>query len=91
VKKGALLGFCGNTGNSSEPHIHFQLQDGPSIDHSWGIEPMFANVSVVRGGTSSVMPSYTWLKGDLVGEAGKGETPKSATKPRDIPLVNVRD
>ena len=77
VKKGTLLGFCGNTGNSSEPHLHFQLQDGPSIDHSWGIEPIFANVSVTRAGKTSVMPSYTWLKDDLVGDAPKHAAPKS--------------
>ena len=26
---GDELGRCGNSGNSSEPHLHFQLQDGP--------------------------------------------------------------
>ncbi|MEI8232637.1 MAG: M23 family metallopeptidase [bacterium] len=27
VKQGYLLGLCGNTGNTSQPHIHFNLQD----------------------------------------------------------------
>lgn len=27
VKQGDLLGQCGNTGNTSQPHIHFNLQD----------------------------------------------------------------
>jgi len=27
VKRGDLLGLCGNSGNSSEPHIHMHLQD----------------------------------------------------------------
>ena len=27
VKQGDLLGLCGNTGNTSQPHIHFNLQD----------------------------------------------------------------
>ncbi len=67
VKKGQLLGLCGNSGNSSEPHLHFQLQDGPLFEKSWGVEPVFKSVTVTRGTTISVMPEYTWLKGDLVG------------------------
>jgi hypothetical protein len=27
IKQGDLLGLCGNTGNTSQPHIHFNLQD----------------------------------------------------------------
>ncbi|MGC8669065.1 MAG: peptidoglycan DD-metalloendopeptidase family protein [Chthonomonadales bacterium] len=27
VRMGQVLGLCGNSGNSSEPHIHFHLQD----------------------------------------------------------------
>lgn len=27
VKQGLKLGLCGNTGNTSQPHIHFNLQD----------------------------------------------------------------
>ena len=29
VKQGDLIGLCGNSGNSSEPHIHFQVMDSP--------------------------------------------------------------
>jgi hypothetical protein len=30
VMAGEVLGECGNSGNSSEPHLHFQLMDHPS-------------------------------------------------------------
>lgn len=71
VERGTLLGLCGNTGNSSEPHLHFQLQDGPRFESSWGVEPVFAKAMVLRNGTSESMTDYTWLKGDLVGENPK--------------------
>jgi len=31
VKTGQVLGLLGNTGNSTAPHLHFQLADGPDI------------------------------------------------------------
>lgn len=31
VAAGQLLGACGNSGNSSEPHLHYQLQDAPDF------------------------------------------------------------
>ena len=31
VRRGDVLGRCGNSGNSSEPHLHFHLQDGPEL------------------------------------------------------------
>ncbi|MCA1690948.1 MAG: M23 family metallopeptidase [Actinobacteria bacterium] len=31
VDAGEVLGKCGNSGNSSEPHIHFHLQDRPTF------------------------------------------------------------
>lgn len=54
VQAGDRLGDCGNSGNSSEPHLHYQLQDGPAFDASAGLPAQFSNYSadnqpVVRG------------------------------------------
>lgn len=31
VRRGTLLGYCGNSGRSPRPHLHFQLQSGPNL------------------------------------------------------------
>jgi Peptidase family M23 len=37
VRRGQVLGLVGNTGNSTEPHLHFHLSDAPSPLGSEGI------------------------------------------------------
>jgi hypothetical protein len=31
IRRGTVLGVCGNSGNSSEPHLHFHVQDRPAL------------------------------------------------------------
>ena len=37
VTAGQPLAECGNSGNSTEPHLHFQLMDGPDISTARGL------------------------------------------------------
>ncbi|MDP9122639.1 MAG: M23 family metallopeptidase, partial [Acidobacteriota bacterium] len=41
VKTGDLLGRCGNTGNASEPHLHYHLQDTPRFGDGNGMPAQF--------------------------------------------------
>jgi hypothetical protein len=66
VKRGQVIGLCGNSGNSSQPHLHFQLQDGPRQEMSWGIDAVFQNVKVLRDGKTGTIAKYTFLKGDRI-------------------------
>lgn len=50
VQAGQLLGECGNSGNSTEPHLHFQLMDSPGGDSARGIPFSWRGVGVPRGG-----------------------------------------
>ena len=46
IKRGQLLGNCGNSGNSSEPHLHLHMQDGPNMLTAVGIKVFFDQLMV---------------------------------------------
>ncbi|WP_405896274.1 M23 family metallopeptidase [Streptomyces sp. NBC_00727] len=50
VETGQLLGLCGNSGNSTEPHVHFQLMDGPDLETARGIPFSWHGVGVPAAG-----------------------------------------
>ena len=68
VKRGQVLGLCGNSGNSSEPHIHYHLQNTPVIQDGTGIRCLFDKVNVTRDGKTESKASYSPVKGDFVKE-----------------------
>lgn len=41
VEAGTRVGACGNSGNSSEPHLHYQLQTGPDFFESESLPAPF--------------------------------------------------
>ncbi|MGP3926269.1 peptidoglycan DD-metalloendopeptidase family protein [Streptomyces sp. 8N616] len=49
VRSGEQVAECGNSGNSSEPHIHFQLMDHPRASRAIGIPFAFADIGVEDG------------------------------------------
>jgi murein DD-endopeptidase MepM/ murein hydrolase activator NlpD len=46
VTAGEQLAECGNSGNSSEPHLHFQLMDHPRVSFSAGLPFRFDRFEV---------------------------------------------
>lgn len=46
VKRGQFLGNCGNSGNSSEPHLHLHIQDGPDLYSDVGAKCYFDSIMV---------------------------------------------
>jgi len=41
VAPGDKLGECGNSGNTSEPHLHYHLQNGPEFGRAEGLPAQF--------------------------------------------------
>jgi murein DD-endopeptidase MepM/ murein hydrolase activator NlpD len=47
VKRGQMLGLVGNSGNSTEPHLHFHISDAPSPLGSEGIPYVQQNAELL--------------------------------------------
>src|ERR1051325_5625048 len=57
-KRGQVLALLGNSGNSTEPHVHFQIADGPTFLSSEGLPYALESFQVVgRGGLDPGPPS----------------------------------
>jgi hypothetical protein len=50
VKQGEVLGYCGNSGRSPIPHVHFQFQDTPSIGSKTLDYPFTSTISHKENG-----------------------------------------
>ena len=46
IKQGELLGLCGNSGNSSEAHLHFRIQNIEDMNSATGVKCYFENILV---------------------------------------------
>ncbi|MEP0711754.1 DUF3887 domain-containing protein [Algoriphagus sp.] len=62
VKQGELLGLCGNSGNSSEAHLHFHIQNVEDMTKATGAKAYFEEI-IVNGETKT---DYSPVKGDKV-------------------------
>ncbi|MFD7546258.1 M23 family metallopeptidase [Streptomyces sp. NPDC059816] len=50
VRVGQVLATCGNSGNSTEPHVHFQLMDSPELDAARGVPFRWRGVGLPANG-----------------------------------------
>ncbi len=62
VKQGQVLGLCGNSGNSSEPHLHFHIQNAENMMNATGVKCYFDKILV----NGQVRNDYSPVKKDKV-------------------------
>lgn len=80
VKTGQVLGLLGNTGNSTAPHLHFHVMDGPSPLNADGLPFVFT-----RFGSQGVLSPES---DDAIetGEAAKIEPRLAGAHQDELPL-----
>jgi len=62
VKQGQYLGDCGNSGNTSEAHLHLHIQDGPNAMADIGARCFFESLMV----NGILETDYSPVKGDII-------------------------
>ena len=62
VKQGELLGLCGNSGNSSEAHLHFHIQNIEDMNKATGAKSYFSEILV----NGKLKKGYSPIKGEKV-------------------------
>ena len=62
VKQGELLGLCGNSGNSSEAHLHFHIQNVEDMNKATGAKCYFDEI-IVNG---ELKNDYSPIKGEKI-------------------------
>lgn len=67
VRAGQRIGSVGNSGNSSEPHLHVHLMDGPDLDDARGVPFSWRGVGVPANGETFTVDAA----GGRVAEAGE--------------------
>ncbi len=66
VKRGDLLGLCGNSGNSSEPHLHYHLQNVRILQDAVGIKVHFRKLSTIANQKPTELLDYSPVKGEII-------------------------
>ena len=76
VSLGQKLGACGNSGYSTDPHLHFHIQDSDvfaemdenykRIDIAKGQKIFFEQIKLMKNGKQTIVENYSPVKGDII-------------------------
>ena len=54
VRRGQVIAKCGNSGHSTEPHVHFQIQDRANFYFARGLPIPFGGIVIKNDGAQNV-------------------------------------
>ena len=66
VQPGQQLAACGNSGNSTEPHVHLQVMDGVDPMAARGVPMAFAQFREYRRGANRIVVSGLPVEGSII-------------------------
>lgn len=70
VRTGDLLAECGNSGNSTEPHVHIQVMDGPDPSTARGVPLAFDRFVDHSGGRKQTVTKGLPEEGAIIEAVG---------------------
>jgi len=62
VHQGDLLGLCGNSGNTTQPHVHFHLQNDALVHRAEGLPAQFRRIKV----DGEIKENFEPIRGQMV-------------------------
>lgn len=88
VREGDVVGRVGHTGNSTAPHLHLQLMDGPEPLAASGLPCSFRELEILRGRSWVRVTDVIPRSSDRVRSVeGQGPGPEASVRPGPAPRV----
>jgi Peptidase family M23 len=88
VKRGAVLGKLGNSGNTSAPHLHFHIMRSPSVMGSDGVPYVIDRFEFA----GQIDPAAFEAAPGIEGNWGQGRLTQPEPRQREFPLnLNITD
>jgi hypothetical protein len=89
VRRGQVLGLVGTSGNSSEPHLHFQITDGPTPMGSDGVPYLVSQFRATERGVSTAAFDRAIIDGQPIArEPVTGPALRRRVMPMDLWIVD---